>query len=155
MTILAKSSTVRIAANVATVLFVVTIVLQLLLAAGLLPITMAWGGQQSTLTASLRLASLIAVVILGSFIYVIRRRAGLIGKPPASTFNKILAWIVTGFLALNTLGNLTSQSRAEMLVFTPITFLLVVACLVVSISRSDNRSKPKLDSAPSAEEIPE
>jgi hypothetical protein len=155
MTILTKPSTVRIAANVATFLFVVTIVLQLLLAAGVLPITMAWGGRQSVLTISLRIASLAAVVILGSFIYVIRRRAGLIGVEPPSTFNKILAWVVTGFLAFNTLGNLSSQSRLEMIVFTPITFLLVVSCLVVSISRSDKRLKPEPDIAPGPEKITE
>ena len=67
------------AANVATVLFVVTIILQLLLAAGILPITMAWGGRQSVLTTTLRIASLAAVAILVFFAYVIRRRAGLVG----------------------------------------------------------------------------
>ncbi|MFN2224079.1 MAG: hypothetical protein ACK2UH_16105 [Candidatus Promineifilaceae bacterium] len=155
MTTIAKSPVTRIAANVATFLFAVTIILQLLLAAGILPITMAWGGRQSVLTTSLRIASLVAVVVLGSFIYIIRRRAGLIGVEPPSTFNKIMAWLVTGFLALNTLGNLSSQSRLETIVFAPITVLLVVSCLVVSISRSDKRSQPEPDVAPSPEEIME
>jgi hypothetical protein len=51
-------SAARIAGNLATVLFAVVIVLQLLLAAGILPVTMAWGGRQPVLTASLRFASL-------------------------------------------------------------------------------------------------
>jgi hypothetical protein len=42
-----KGSLVRFSANTATVLFAVIIVLQLLLAAGILPVTMAWGGTQT------------------------------------------------------------------------------------------------------------
>jgi hypothetical protein len=133
---LRSRSAARILGNIATVLFAATIVLQLLLAAGILPITMAWGGTQSELTLGLRLSSLGAVVILAGFAYVIRRRAGLLGQGPPSTLIKILAWLVTAFLALNTLGNLTSSSLAEKLVFGTITILLAVACAVVSLSRS-------------------
>jgi hypothetical protein len=121
--------------NLATVLFGLVIVLQLLLAVGVLPITMAWGGQQSVLTTGLRVASLAAVVVLASFAYVIRRRAGLLGEGPPSTLIKVLSWVCTAFLVLNTLGNLTSPSLAEKLVFGSMTIVLVVACAVVSLSK--------------------
>jgi hypothetical protein len=103
---------------------------------GILPITMAWGGRQSALTPGLRAASLVAVAILAFFAYVIRRRASLIGKTPPSRMIKILSWIITAFMVLNTLGNLTSQSSGEKILFTPITFLLIVCCFVVSISKT-------------------
>ena len=54
------------AAGVATAGFAITMLLQLLLAAGVLPSTMAWGGMQPVLTVSLGIASLVAVV-LGAF----------------------------------------------------------------------------------------
>lgn len=136
MSALSDGSVVRIAANVATVLFFVTIILQLLLAAGILPISMAWGGRQSVLTTTLRLASLAAVAILVFFAYVIRRRAGLIGADTIPTTIIILSWFITAFMALNTVGNLTSQSIGEKILFTPITFLLAVSCFIVSISRT-------------------
>jgi hypothetical protein len=120
--------------NLATILFALVIVLQILLAVGVLPITMAWGGRQSVLTPGFRLASLAAVVILASFAYVIRRRAGLLGQGPPSLLIKILSWIVTAYMVFNLLGNLTSPSLAEKLVFGPITLLLVVACALVSLS---------------------
>lgn len=126
----------RAAGNLATVLFAAIIILQLLLAMGILPITMAWGGRQSALTPGLRVASLVAVAILAFFAYVIRRRAGLIGKTPPSRMIKILSWIITAFMVLNTLGNSTSQSSGEKILFTPITFLLIVCCFVVSISKT-------------------
>jgi hypothetical protein len=98
---------------------------------------MAWGGTQTELTSTLRLASIAAAIILGAFAYVIRRRAGLIGDSPPSRAIKIMSWVITAFMALNTLGNLTSQSTAEKAVFTPITLLLVICCFVVSISKTE------------------
>jgi hypothetical protein len=91
MSALSNNSIASIAANVATVLFVVTIILQLLLAAGILPISMAWGGRQSVLTTTLRLASLTAAAILVFFAYVIRRRAGLVGTETIPTTIIILS----------------------------------------------------------------
>jgi hypothetical protein len=126
----------RIAANVATILFIVIIILQLLLALGILPISMAWGGTQDTLTPTLRIASLGAVVILAFFAYVIRRRAGLIGGDTVPTIIKILSWLITAFMVLNTVGNLASQSSGERVLFTPLSLILAGACFVVSISRN-------------------
>jgi len=135
MAALTSRSAARIAGNVATVLLAVAIVLQLLLAAGVLPITMAWGGRQPVLTPGLRLASVAAAVVLALFAYVIRRRAGLAGSAPPSRTIRILAWLITGFLVLNTLGNVASQSPGERVLFAPLSFLTAVACLVVAISR--------------------
>jgi len=132
-----KRSAASIAANIATVLFGLVIILQILLAIDILPVSMAWGGRQSELTTGLRLASLATVGILALFAYVIRRRAGLVGDGPPSTLIKILSWIITAFMLLNTLGNLTSQSTAEKLLFGSITILLLICCFVVSISRTD------------------
>jgi len=125
-------SAASIAGNLATALFAVIIVLQLLLASGILPVSMAWGGQQSS---GLRFASLAAVAILAFFAYVIRRRAGLLGDAPPSRMIKILSWVITAFLLLNTLGNLASQSSGERILFGPISLLLAVSCFVVSFSK--------------------
>lgn len=133
-----KRSAASVAANVATVLFAIVIILQLLLAAGILPVTMAWGGTQTELTPALRLASVAAAFILALFAYIIRRRAGLIGDAPPSRAIKIMSWVITAFMVLNTLGNLTSQSTAEKTVFTPITLLLAISCFVVSISKQES-----------------
>jgi hypothetical protein len=125
----------RIAAQIATVVFAVVSVCQLLLAAGVLPITMAWGGTQSKLTLGLRLASVAAAGILVLFMLVVRRRAGLSGQGAPSLAIKILSWVITAYMAFNVLGNLASQSRAETLLFGPLSLALALSCLVVSASR--------------------
>jgi hypothetical protein len=138
MSSLSNTKLIRLTANIATFLFVVVIVLQILLAAGILPISMAWGGRQSQLTTSLRIASIIAAVLLGVFIYVIRYRAGLVGNVPIPVIIKIVSWIITVFMAFNTMGNITSISTNEKLLFGPVTFILTVACLLVSASKSNS-----------------
>jgi hypothetical protein len=138
MPLLSNTKLIHTTANIATFMFVVVIVLQILLAAGILPISMAWGGRQSQLTASLRIASIIAAVLLGAFIYVIRYRAGLVSNVPIPVIIKVVSWIITAFMAFNTLGNITSLSINEKLLFGPVTFILTVACLLVSASKSNS-----------------
>lgn len=135
MSITQGVSIVRVSANIATILFGIVILIQLLLAAGVLPVTMAWGGRQEVLTPGLRIASVVSAIILGLFAYIIRRRAGLMGGEGTSVWIKVLAWIVTGYMAFNTFTNLTSQSTTERVVFGSITSILTILCLVVSISR--------------------
>jgi hypothetical protein len=141
MSSLSNTKLIHLTANIATFLFAVVIILQILLADGILPISMAWGGRQSELTVPLRIASLIAAVLLGVFMVVIRFRAGLVGKIPIPVVIKVVSWIITAFMAFNTLGNITSLSINEKLLFGPITFILTVACLLVSASKP-NSSRP-------------
>ena len=135
MTQLLNPSTARIAANIATAVFALAILLQLLLAVGILPISMAWGGVRTALTLQLRLTSLAAAVILGVFAHIIRRRAGFVGGLP-SRFIQILSWVITAFLAFNTRGNFASASAGEARLFGPIILALTLCCLLVSASRT-------------------
>ncbi len=128
MSITSNRSIIRKAANVATILFGITSVLQLLLAIGILPVSMAWGGRQSVLTPGLRISSLVAIAILAFFAYVIRRRAKLVDGVGVPMIIKILSWVITAYMAFNTLGNLTSLSLGEKILFGPIAFLLTVSC---------------------------
>ena len=136
MSLSQNGSIVTISANISTILFGLVIVIQFLLAAGILPVTMAWGGRQEVLTPSLRIASVVSAIILGLFAYIIRYRAGLTGVDVISVWIKVLAWVVTAYLAFNTFINLTSQSKTEKIVFVPITAILTIVCFIVSISRN-------------------
>jgi hypothetical protein len=135
MTFLANNDLVKTAANIATALLGLFMGVQLLLAVGVLPISIAWGGQQTELTPGLRLAGVAAFLILGLFIAIIRYRAGLLGSVPAPTGIRVLAWVVSGFMVLNTLGNLASVSNVERFVFGPITIVLAVTSFIVAASR--------------------
>lgn len=120
---------------IATVGFVTAVLLQLLLALGILPVTFAWGGSQSVLTPSLRLVSVAAAVVLTVFAYVIRCRAGLSARVRPSRSIKMFAWLITVYLTINTLGNFASASTGESLLFGPLSLVIALACWVVSSSR--------------------
>jgi hypothetical protein len=122
-------------------LFCIVMVLQLLLAAGILPVHMAWGGRNTELTPSLRLSSLIAIIILCYFAYMVARRAGIMGTTPPSLLIRILSWLVSAYLVFNTVMNFLSPSKLEQWVFGPITLALVV--LTVSINLMDYPDQDK------------
>ena len=134
MALLSKNEFVTMAGNIATLLFLFFIGVQLLVASGILPSSILWGGGESELTLGRRLASVGGAVLLSFFIYVIRYRAGLLGTMPQPTFIKVLAWVVTGYMALNSLGNFTSVNPIEKMLFGPLAILMFLACLMVSAS---------------------
>lgn len=127
---------IKTSANIATVVFGLVILYQLLIALGVIPVTMAWGGRQDELTFGLRIASIAAMAILILFAIIIRWRAGLLESKEITLVMRILSWVVTAYMVLNTLGNLTSQSLGEKILLTPLTLILLVTCLLVSASKT-------------------
>ena len=138
MTFLTKPALVRNAANLASILFFIFVGVQLLVAAGIIPIAILWGGRQPELTPALRVTSVAAAAILGAFIYIIRYRAGLVGRVPQPLLIRVSAWVVTGYMVLNTLGNLASVSDVERFLFGPMTIVLAIASFIVAASRTGN-----------------
>lgn len=132
-----KRDLTLIAGHGATLFFIITIIMQLLLAMGVLPITMAWGGTQTVLTPKLQIASILASIILVFFAIIIRRRAGISGNGVSSRLNHILSWGISAYFMLNTMGNLISTSILERIVFGPISFFLALTCLIVSLSKTE------------------
>jgi hypothetical protein len=136
MSYLSNANFVQTSANIASALLAFFIGFQVLLAVGVLPVSMAWGGRQTELTPALRVASLVAVIVLGAFIYIIRYRAGLLGSVPAPTAIRVLAWVVAGYMAFNTLGNFASVNNIEKWLFGPLTIIISITCLIVAVSSS-------------------
>jgi len=129
-----KLSLISILGYISVGLFSIVMILQLLLAAGILPVSMAWGGRSTELTPVMRLSSLIAIIILCYFTYMIARRSGILGTTPPSRLIKIVSWLVTVYLVFNTMMNFLSSSAAERWIFGPITLALVVLTLIININ---------------------
>lgn len=120
---------------VAAVILTLILCFQLLLAIGMPFAEASWGGRhKGVLPAKMRWASLASAVIIATFVWVVLARAGLVAPGPQPTTIRILTWVLAGFMALNTLGNLVSKSRIERAVMTPATVIIFV-CLVV-VARS-------------------
>lgn len=131
-----KNSLANILGYISVGLFGIVMVFQLLLAAGILPITMAWGGRNTELTPTLRLSSLIAIILLCYFTYVVARRSGILGTTPPSMLMRILSWLVTAYMVFNTVMNFLSPSPAEKWVFGPITLAIVVITSIINLDKT-------------------
>jgi len=124
------------AAVLAAVLFVGMAAFQASLALGApLGAHVLGGRYPRVLPNRLRAFSAIAAAILVVGALVILARAGAIGWPVgAAGVLAPLAWAITVFLALNTLGNLASKSLLERTVFAATTAALAVLSAYVALS---------------------
>jgi hypothetical protein len=125
-----------LAAIVAAALFVAMASLQVALALGLPLGAHVLGGRYSgTLPGRLRVVSGIAAVILVAAAVVVLARVGLIGPPyGASGLLAPAIWVIAGFMALNTVGNLVSRSRVERTVFAATTATLTLLCCYLALA---------------------
>jgi len=129
---------VRIAAVVAAVMLVGIGVFQVLLALGAPWGSAAYGGGASgpdgVLPSGLRVASAVAAVILGVAAWVILVRADLVPRGPLSArLVHRAAWVITAFMVLNTLSNLSSSSPVERWLLGGSTVALVFLCGYVAL----------------------
>jgi hypothetical protein len=94
--------------------------LQIALAAGAPLGEHVWGGsQERVLPTGMRVAAGGAAIALTAAAGVVTRRAGLVGRP--ARWLSPATWAIAGYLALNTVGNLTSSSDVERWLFGPAT----------------------------------
>ncbi len=124
----------QIAAYVAALIFALLALFQLALALGAPLGDMAWGGRQpKRLPGKFRLASLIAAPLLLFFTAIVLEEGGVIVTGLSDGLRAVVIWVIVTFLALNTLGNLMSTSRKEMIIMGPAALIATVATLIVAI----------------------
>ena len=110
-----------------------TLILHLLIIAGIVPYQIFWGGQIENDAANKLMMEIVAVAVLALFI----------GITILNTFHpskyrklaKIGIWIVFAYLLLNTAGNLVSEAFIEKAVMAPVTFLMSLLSLRLAISK--------------------
>jgi hypothetical protein len=120
----------------ALILLTILIAYQLLLTAGILPAEITWGGQLSEITPVFRFSSLGAILVLSGFAYVLARRSSILGTEPPSLLLRVVSWLITVYLFLNSVISYLSPNPWEKWIFAPLTFILAAISLVISAARS-------------------
>jgi len=126
---------ILITATIASILFVVLIIFQLLLVLGFTlgtPIP-AYGGRYDKLTKNLRMMSIIAIGIFIFALITILARSGAIFFLKNSLVFIIAIWVFAIYFVLNTVMNIASKSKLEKLVMTPISLVVSICCFVIAI----------------------
>ena len=93
----------------------------------------AYGGRYDELPRNIKLMSLIAIGIFAIVSILILVRTGFITNFPFPDLVTIWILIFGLFLALNTLGNVTSKSQKEKMIMTPLSLIACICCLVVAL----------------------
>jgi len=128
-----SSSTAHSAAMAAAVGFLLIAGFQVALALGAPWGRAAWGGaHEGRLPRNLRIASGFAAAfwVLAAFVML-----GSVGHfPHIATYGPGLPWALFGLSALGAVMNLASRSRLERLIWSPVSALLAVLCLLVALS---------------------
>lgn len=95
---------------------------------------LVWGGSlPEVLPTGWRIASAVAAGVLVWVSLVVLARAGVIRNSPIPPRHLTRAtWVIAGFMALNTLGNLASGNAFEQQVLGPVTAVLAVLTAFVA-----------------------
>ncbi len=122
-----------IVAIIASVLFFLMSIFQVLLAIGLPLGRAAYGGKYETLPKKLRIMSLIAVGIFVFGIITVLERAAIMTVFNNDLLTTIVIWIYAVYSTLNTLMNAVSKSQWEKRIMTPISLVIAVCCFILAI----------------------
>lgn len=108
-------------------------VFQIALAAGAPLGRFAWGGAHDRLPTSLRIGSVISLLIYGACTTVVLDRAGVIDVIGGGVSGPG-AWVVVGFLSLGVVMNAISRSKPERFAMTPVALVLAASAFIVAMS---------------------
>ncbi|CAG9621118.1 hypothetical protein [Sutcliffiella rhizosphaerae] len=124
--------------DVATILvamvFVIVVVFQVLLSLGFPLGEMAMGGYHKILPKGLRVVSAGNALILILMTIIFLQHTFQVSTALAFLPTSVLVWIITVFLAINTLANFFSTSRKEKVFMTPLSGVAMLLCLFISLS---------------------
>ena len=138
------------ATTVALCLFGLMAIIQLLVAAHILPVTILWGSSYSEWTWKLCFASIGAAALLYGMATVIQRRSQISSTPVSNNSNdmtpehrniRLLSWIITFYMGLNTVGNVLSPNPVERYGFGTLTLVLCICCGLVSSSKEEEEEE--------------
>jgi len=115
---------------VVTILFVSIAFFQVLLSLGFPIGEFALGGYYKVLPKKLRIVSAVNAMVLVFMSFVFLQHTDVfIGLSFLPT--NILVWIMTIFLAINSIANLFSRSKKERFIMTPLSSIAFILCLFI------------------------
>jgi len=106
----------------------------LLILIGVIPYDIVWGGRLDSKVAMVKFETISLLVNL-VFLLIVLVRAEIIKIAIPPIITTILLWGMVGLFVLNTFGNLLSTNRWEKIIFTPMTILLTIFCVILALDK--------------------
>ena len=121
----------RTAGNILLWAFILVLLFQVAVMAGMVPTGMVWGGRLQSGTER-TVMTIVSITVVLLFLTIIRIRMGH-GPRSLQPFARYGSWAIVLFFALNVFGNLVAEDMRETLIFTPITLILALLALRVAL----------------------
>jgi hypothetical protein len=95
-----------------------------------IPYTIVWGSRLNSYEEMIQYEAVSLILITGLIALTWIKT-----KNKQNAFVGFLLWAFVGLFAFNTVGNLLSKNLFEMIVFTPLTFILALLCARVAMEK--------------------
>lgn len=116
------------AINSMIVLLTALLVFHTLVLTGVISYAIVWGGKIST-AAAMRKLEVISILVNAFSIFILLLKADYIKNKISVILLNAIILLLAVLFSLNTIGNLFAESRFELYVFTPLTFISAALCL--------------------------
>lgn len=113
------------AKNCILILTLLILIFHLLIILKVIPYSIVWAGKLTNDTEMFRFES-ISIIVNAIYLLLILGLNQYASESKVNNFIRILLWGFVILFALNTIGNLFAESKIEMLIFTPYTFILAL-----------------------------
>lgn len=120
----------RIAELGMIVVFSFSIFFHVLVLLEMIDFKMVWGGKMKTASDMYKMET-VSLFVNFIFLIILLMKIQIFKKGFSPKVITVSLWIMFSLFLLNTLGNLLSESSLETIIFTPITILLSVFCLIL------------------------
>ncbi|MFY8022218.1 MAG: hypothetical protein ACOVP1_13520 [Bacteroidia bacterium] len=120
----------QLAGKVLISIFILATLFHVLVILEILPNEIVWGGN-ITFKEELYIFESISIAINLLFLFIVLAYTGRIKSRIKASIFKWLMWLMAVVFLINTLGNLLAKTSTETLIFTPVTFVSAVCCLVL------------------------
>ncbi|PJZ58075.1 hypothetical protein [Leptospira barantonii] len=112
-------------------IFVAITIFHLLVLTQIIPYTIVWGGRLTNLEEMYVFESL-SIVLNSFFIWIALMKTGNTKTILPQKAITVILWIMAALFSLNTIGNILSQNDLERIVFTPVTAILAILCMLLA-----------------------
>ena len=109
------------------------LVLHFIIIIKLIPYNLVWGGRLKSDREMYRF-EIFSILMNSLFVIVILVQGHFLTIEIPKKIITYALWLMAGLFLLNTLGNVTSKSKFEQRLFTPITILLAIFSLILALS---------------------
>lgn len=117
-------------------LFSLTIIFHLLVIIQIIPFEIVWGGRLTSVQ-QMYVSESISVAVNLLFLVIVLVKTKFLNWPIPPKVISVFLWLMFALFVLNTLGNLLSINSLEKMIFTPVTILLSVFCLILALPNKE------------------